>query len=178
MSRKDVWYSPILTRALNKGHMRIACFLVQPYKRSAQKGQSKQHCMHVHQIKTKQVIASFFLHNPSTAALISCVPLRCELVLEWVKMNENSGFRFSLRFCLRKWTDFSYLKFSNIWTISRPVFITVHQKRHFWVQPVNAVCVCSKCLTWSYWCLLTILPLPLEMVCTDLIGITPKQKLP
>ena len=49
-------------------HMRTACFIVQPfYKRSAQKGQSKQHCMC---IKEKQNNSSqSFLCNQSTLKL-------------------------------------------------------------------------------------------------------------
>ena len=49
-------------------YMRIACFIVQPfYKISAQKGQSKQHCMC---IKEKQNNSSqSFLRNPSTLKL-------------------------------------------------------------------------------------------------------------
>ena len=49
-------------------HMSSACFIVQPfYKRSAQKGQSKQHCVC---IKEKQNNSSqSFLRNPSTLKL-------------------------------------------------------------------------------------------------------------
>ena len=48
--------------------MRIACFIVQPfYKRSAQKGQSKQHCMCT---KEKQNISSqSFICNTTTLKL-------------------------------------------------------------------------------------------------------------
>ena len=70
------------TRQVNKGegvrqniqltgsfsHMRIACFIVQPfYKRSAQKGQRKQHCMCIKENQNNS--SQRFLHNPLTLKL-------------------------------------------------------------------------------------------------------------